>query len=270
MNLDSFLHIIHSGSDFTIILFHTTFYVIVGLGLYNLLKIIFYGRKLWEDSYFGVTIVGTVLSLNAVLLTFTLIQSIKSSEEISGYVSRELQSLYILETEMLPLTSTSLNQVKPFFKDYLVSVMENEWPLMDSGQRDVITEGKFHDLLIAARTFSIRNKSEETAKQRIAESIPNVVRYRYDRIKTRGKNISQTYFFVIYFLEILLVIQYFLLTRRSALSQMILTIHLMILGVMLALIIVYNHPYEGETSNSAKEFLPMLGRLDDMQGSEFK
>jgi len=50
---------------------------------------------------------------------------------------------------------------------------------------------------------------------------------------------------------------------------MILTIHLMILGVMLALIIVYNHPYEGETSNSAKEFLPMLGRLDDMQGSEF-
>lgn len=49
MNLDSFLHIIHSGSDFTIILFHTTFYVIVGLGLYNLLKIIFYGRKLWED-----------------------------------------------------------------------------------------------------------------------------------------------------------------------------------------------------------------------------
>jgi hypothetical protein len=99
--------------------------VIVGLGLYNLLKIIFYGRKLWEDSYFGVTIVGTVLSLNAVLLTFTLIQSIKSSEEISGYVSRELQSLYILETEMLPLTSTSLNQVKPFFRDYLVSVMAN-------------------------------------------------------------------------------------------------------------------------------------------------
>jgi hypothetical protein len=270
MNFDSFLHIIHSASDFNIIVFHTAFYVFVGLLVYNLLRIIFYDRKLWEDSYFGVTIVGTVLSLNAVLLTFTLIQSIKTSEEISGYVSRELQSLYILETEMLPLTSGSLGQVKPFLKDYMVSVIENEWPLMDSGQRDEVTESKFHDLLIAARTFSIRNKSEENARQRIAESIPNVVRYRYDRIKTRGKGISQTYFFVIYFLEILLVIQYFLLTRRSALSQTILSIHLMILGVMLALIVVYNHPYEGETSNSSKEFLPMLERLDSMQGSEFK
>ncbi len=270
MNLESFLHIIHSGSDFNIILFHTTFYVIVGLAAYNFLKLIFHGRKLWEDSYFGVTIVGTVLSLNAVLLTFTLIQSIKSSEEISGYVSRELQSLYLFETEMLPLTSASLNQVKPYFKEYLVSVMENEWPLMDSGQRDEVTEEKFHDLLIAARTFSTRNKSEESIKQRIAESIPNVVKFRYDRIKTRGKNISQTYFFVIYFLEILLVVQYFLLTRNSAMSQTILTIHLMILGVMLALIIVYNHPYEGETSNSSREFLPMLERLDNMQGSEFK
>lgn len=270
MNIENFLHTIHSGSDSNIILFHTSFYVVYGLLVYNILKIIFWRRKLWEDSYFGVTIIGTVLSLNAVLLTFTLIQSIKTSEEISGYVSRELQSLYALETEMLPLTSPSLSQIKPFFKDYVVSVIENEWPLMDSGQKDEVTEGKFHDLLFAARTFSIGNKSEEIAKQRISESIPNIIKYRYDRIKTRGRNISKTYFFVIYFLETLLVVQYFLLTQRSALSQTILTIHLMILGVMLALIVVYNHPYEGETSNSSREFLPMLERLDNLQGSEFR
>ena len=47
-------------------------------------------------------------------------------------------------------------------------------------------------------------------------------------------------------------------------------IHLMILGVMLALIVVYNHPYEGETSNSSKEFLPMIERLNNLEGAEFK
>ena len=104
---------------------------------------------------------------------------------------------------------------------------------------------------------------------RIEQTMPDVIKYRYDRIKTRGTNISQTYFNVIYFLEFLLVLQFFILTRRNALSQLILTIHLSILGVMLALIVVYSHPYEGETSNSSKEFQPMLERLDDMQGSEF-
>ena len=68
--------------------------------------------------------------------------------------------------------------------------MENEWPLINSGQGDEVTEDKFDDLLITTRAFSTRNKSEETAKQRIADSIPNVVRYRYDRIKTREKDIS--------------------------------------------------------------------------------
>jgi hypothetical protein len=270
MKLEDFLHEIHSGSDSTIILFHTSLYVVFGLLLYNSLKLMFHNKKLWEDSYFGVTIIGTVLSLNAVLLTFTLIQSIKSSEEISGYVSRELQSLYTLETEMLPLTSDSLNQIKPFLQDYITSVMDNEWPLMDSGKRDEITEAKFHELLVAARTFSIKSKSEESAKQRITEAIPEVIKYRYDRIKTRGRNISKTYFFVIYFLEALLVVQFFILTRRSSLSQIILIIHLMILGIMLALIVVYNHPYEGETSNSSKEFLPMIERLNNLQGAEFK
>ncbi len=141
---------------------------------------------------------------------------------------------------------------------------------MDSGKRDEITENKFHDLIVAARTFSINNKSQESAKQRITEAIPEVIKYRYDRIKTRGRNISRTYFFVIYFLEALLVVQYFLLTRRGGLSQVILMIHLMILGVMLALIVVYNHPYEGETSNSSKEFLPMIERLNNLEGAEFK
>ena len=269
MNVDNFLHSIHSGRDHIIILYHTFFYVTVGLILYNILKGIFNKKKLWEDTYYGVTVIGTVLSLNAVLLTFTLIQCIKTNEEISGYVSRELQSLYNLETEMLPLHSTSIKQIKPYFKDYIVSVIENEWPLMDSGKRDQLTEKKFHDLIFAARTFSLHNKSEETAKQRITETIPEIIKYRYDRIKTRGKNISQTYFNVIYFLEFLLVLQFFLLTRRTALSQTILAIHLSILGVMLALIVVYNHPYEGETSNSSSEFKPMLERLDDIQGSEF-
>jgi hypothetical protein len=270
MNVEDILHTIHSGSDFNIILFHTSFYVVFGLLIFNFLKIIFRDKTIWEDSYFGVTIIGTVLSLNAVLLTFTLIQSIKTSEEITGYVSRELQSLYALETEMLPLSSSSANQIKPFFKDYIVSVIENEWPLMDIGKRDIVTEGKFHDLLVAIRQFSIGSKSEEATKQRIGETVPNVVKCRYDRIKTRGRTISNTYFFVIYFLEILLVVQFFLLTRRTALSQAILTIHLMILGVIMALIVVYNHPYEGETSNSSAEFLPMLERLDSFQGSEFK
>jgi hypothetical protein len=191
---------------------------------------------------------------------------------LPGQGNRQLTAISVTSTDYrkLHFEFESRKQIKPFLHDYITSVMDNEWPLMDSGQRDEITEAKFHDLLVAARTFSIKSKSEESAKQRITEAIPEVIKYRYDRIKTRGRNISKTYFFVIYFLEALLVVQYFILTRRSSLSQTILVIHLMILGIMLALIVVYNHPYEGETSNSPREFLPMIERLNNLQGVEFK
>lgn len=268
MNMDHLLHLVHSGSDIRILGFYSIFYTLAGLGFYHLLKFVFLGRVLWQDSYYGVTIIGTTLSLNAVLLTFTLIQCISSSQEISQYVSRELQSLYSLETEMLPLSSKSLNQIKPYFDDYMVSVISNEWPLMDGNERDKLTEKKFHDLINAARSFEINGTTEEITKKRIEDTIPDIIKHRYYRIKTRGKNISQTFFILIYFLEFLYVLQFFLLTRQTRLSQTILSIHLAMLGGLLALIVVYDHPYEGETSNSAKEFLPMIERLRDMNGSE--
>lgn len=268
MNLDNLLHLVHSGSDLRILSFYSIFYTIIGIGFYQLLKFVFTGRELWQDSYYGVTIIGTTLSLNAVLLTFTLIQCINSSQEISQYVSRELQSLYSLETEMLPLTTKSLNQIKPYFDDYLVSIIKNEWPLMDGNERDKITENKFHALIKAARTFDTNSPAEEITKRRIEDTIPDIIKHRYYRIKTRGKNISQTFFILIYFLEFLYVLQFFLLTRQTRLTQTILSIHLAMLGGLLALIVVYDHPYEGETSNSAKEFLPMIERLRDLNGSD--
>lgn len=267
MNMENILHAVHSASDLNILLFYTLFYTITGLGFYHLLKLIFRGRRLWHDSYYGVTIIGTTLSLNAVLLTFTLIQCISSSQEISQYVSRELQSLYSLETEMLPLSSKSLKQIKPFLDDYMTSVIMNEWPLMDGNERDKITEKKFHSLINAARTFKVNDSNEEIMKKRIEDAIPDVIKHRYYRIKTRGKNISQTFFVLIYFLEFLYVLQFFLLTRQTRLSEAILSIHLAMLGGLLALIVLYDHPYEGETSNSAKEFLPMIERLREMNGA---
>lgn len=270
MSIEHLLHVVHSGSDFRIFLFYTSLNIAFGLIIYNLLKYAFKDRELPSDSFYGITIIGTTLSLNAVLLTFTLIQCINNSHEISQYVSRELQSLYSLETEMLPLSSNSLAQIKPYLDDYIVSVIENEWPLMDGRERDKATEKKFHDLITAARTMTVKNKPEEQAKKRIEDTIPDIIKQRYYRIKTRGNNISKTFFMLIYFLQFLYVLHFFILTRPTPLAQAILSIHLTMLGALLALIIVYDHPYEGQTSNSAKEFLPMLERLREMQGADLK
>lgn len=260
--------ILGSG-DIQIVAFCVTVYCLLGLLFYNLFKIAFGKITIKGDSYYGVTIIGTLVSVNAVLLIFVLVQSVSTVQQINGVVKRELETIYSLERVMAPLQSESMNQIKPYLKAYLTSIVNREWAFMKTTERDEVTEQLLDDLVVSIKAFSPQNVSESKTKEDLKGILKDMIEARFYRLKYKGKNLAEVFYYSVFFMQILLVFHFFILTSKTAFSQLILTIHMATLGTLFGLVLVYDRPFEGRSGIHASEFSPMITRLDDLIGGEY-
>ena len=245
-------------------------YLSIGLLMFFGLKFVLDRMQIFGNPYFSVTIIGTTLSLNAVLLIFVLIQSISTFQKVKEIVNNELRSLYAIEKAITPLSSRAVDQIRPQFSDYLNAVMTSEWKYMSSKNRDEATEVQFDEFIEALAKFTPQNDWERKLKEELMPMIEEAASARYLRIKNRGTQLSYIFFVGVIIMQFLFVLHFALLTKRDGFSQFAVVIYQSILGVLLGLLVIYDHPFQGKSGIGPDEFQPMLERVQNTYGAEYR
>lgn len=117
-----------------------------------------------QDSYFNVTTIAAMISLVAVLLTFTLIQSINAYTRVNEAVLSETSCIELLYKRSVYLDNRYTKEITQNTLNYVNHIIDSEWEAMISGQRSDSAQRAFDKLLITvSRASHASDVDQETA-----------------------------------------------------------------------------------------------------------
>lgn len=223
----------------------TTLYAFI---FYNFLRICTSNITLPHDGYFGVTIIGTLTSLNAVLLIFTLVQAINTNAKAKQLVLNEISSIELFSKKLEFIPEEDAKNIRYDLVVYLDAVADSGWEMMITGKPSQSTEAAFAHLISTIPHLRDNKELDRDFLKEVFASFTDLVKSRYDRLKMGGTRLPYYYLLAVFFLFTVHILQFFVLTKRNNYSLLILELHMACLGLLLGLVFVYDHPFEGETS----------------------
>ena len=249
-------------SDLTILFFFVAATCIYSLLLYNVLRFTVGRLRLPTDSYFGITIIGTLVSISAILLAFTLIQAIGTTQKIDNQIANEVTIMELLDEKLLILKIDSVGKIRAGLLAYVRSVVEDEWKTMAALEDYPKTQKLYDDILHEVYAVKPNNSLEGEVLSEIRSILDDLTKARYMRLSLAGKNMPKIFWVGIMFLFTVNIVQFFFLTNRSNYSSFILTLHMSSLGILLGLVFIYDHPFIGESRIKSDSFVKVLHRME--------
>lgn len=235
--------------------------------LFFLLLRITLGRyELPSDAYFGVNIIGTMTSLCSVLFVFVLIQAISTNAKINSIITDQLSEMYKFEKHLSVMPKDYVNEIKPNFDAYINSIITDEWKLMGSKIHTNATEEKFNQFLLSVAKVEDKDVNAKLLKGDFSTLTDGLIKIRYTKLRAKGSSLPAELYFGMIFLITLNVFQFFLLTKRSNYSLLILLIHVAAQGLIFGLIFVYDHPFYGDRGIKSEVYLDVRERLKSITG----
>jgi hypothetical protein len=253
----AFTQFIYQRDDFTIILICTSSLVLSGLLLYWLCGLIFSRFKIKEDPYYGVTIIGTALSLTALLLIFTLMQAMGIVNQTHKMVVTEVESLYKVKSACLLVSANECAAITNALDHYVRAILSSDWPKPP----DHDTQGSFEGVVVCLRDMIRKNPSDSVERQNLLVALDTMIKARHERMLNTGKEIPKAFFGATFCLLTSFVLFFYFLAPKNRFSQLALALLLSFNGTLLGLVIVYDHPYEGDSGITQAEFQPTLEAL---------
>ena len=248
---------LYRQSDFTIILISMFSLVAVGHLLYGFCRLCFSRFRVKEEPYYGVTIIGTALSLTALLLIFTLMQAMGIVTQTHKMVVTEVESLYKVKSSCLLVSSEDCKTITNALDHYVRSILSSDWPKPP----DHDTQGSYESLVVCLRDLIRKHASDTVVRQNLLVTMDSMIKARHERMLNTGKEIPKAFFGATFCLLTSFVIFFYFLAPQNGFSQLVLAFLLSFIGTLLGLVIVYDHPYDGDSGITQAEFLPTLQAL---------
>jgi hypothetical protein len=222
--------------------------------------------ELPSDSYFGVNIIGTMTSLCSVLFVFVLIQAISTNAKINSIITDQLSEMYKFEKHLSIMPKNYVNEIKPHFDAYINSIINDQWKLMGTKIQDSPTEEKFNKFLLSVAKVQDMDVNAKLVKEDFSTLTDGLTKIRYIKLRAKGSSLPAELYFGMIFLISLNVLQFFLLTKRSNYSLLILLLHVAAQGLIFGLIFVYDHPFYGDRGVKFDVYLDVRERLQSITG----
>jgi len=222
--------------------------------------------ELPSDAYFGVNIIGTMTSLCSVLFVFVLIQAISTNAKINSIITDQLSEMYKFEKHLSIMPKNYVNEIKPHFDAYINSIINDQWKLMGTKIQDSPTEEKFNKFLLSVAKVQDMDVNAKLVKEDFSTLTDGLTKIRYIKLRAKGSSLPAELYFGMIFLISLNVLQFFLLTKRSNYSLLILLLHVAAQGLIFGLIFVYDHPFYGDRGVKSDVYLDVRERLQSITG----
>jgi len=234
--------------------------------LFHFLRITLGKYELPSDAYFGVNIIGTMTSLCSVLFVFVLIQAISTNAKINSIIGEQLSEMYKFEKHLSIMPKSYVNEIKPKFDDYINSIISDEWKLMGTKIHANATEEKFNQFLLSVAKVQDMDVNTKFLKEDFSTLTDGLIKIRYIKLRSKGSSLPAELYFGMMFLVCLNVFQFFLLTKRTNYSLLILLLHVAAQGLIFGLIFVYDHPFYGDRGVKSEVYLDVRERLQSITG----
>jgi hypothetical protein len=159
-----------------------------------------------------------------------------------------------------------VNEIKPHFDAYINSIINDQWKLMGTKIQDSPTEEKFNKFLLSVAKVQDMDVNAKLIKEDFSTLTDGLTKIRYIKLRAKGSSLPTELYFGMIFLISLNVFQFFLLTKRSNYSLLILLLHVAAQGLIFGLIFVYDHPFYGDKGVKSDVFLDVKERLQTITG----
>lgn len=222
--------------------------------LHWLCGLIFSRFNIKEDPYYGVTIIGTALSLTALLLIFTLMQAMGIVNQTHKMVVMEVESIFKVKSACLMVSTNECAAITNAIDHYVRAILSSDWPKPP----DHDTQESYEGVVICLRDIIRKNPSDSMERQNLLVALDTMIKARHERMLNTGKEIPKAFFGATFCLLITFVVFFYFLAPKNRFSQLALALLLSFNGTLLGLVIVYDHPYEGDSGITQAEFRPTL------------
>lgn len=212
------------------------------------------------------SVVGT---LYAVLLGLVVVDALVRFEHAIDVVQKESNALadIFLLAERLP--EVERDRLKGICKTYARQVVEDEWPLMETGHASMAARKTAFALTRSLDGFEPATESQKAVFPMILEQIRQLWDYRRERIGTAEFGIPAVEWFVLIAGAAVTVLFAGLFRAESVSLQRFLTaLTALLIGLNLYLVSLFGYPFSGELTVSSRPFAVDVaifeGRQEDM------
>lgn len=214
--------------------------------------------------YFAV--VGVVY---AVISGFLLAQLLTRYHQLSNRIHEELNALEDIRDFLIYVDDSTENmaaklKIKIALVEYLRSVIEKEWPLMTSGERNIDSDTceELYRVMRAVERINPVDESDVVALTSIINHISNVTTYRTERLEMVGHGLSGPLRILLYFMSTIISVSFILMAVPSLSVHLFMVISVITsIGLLLTVMFDLNNPFMGIWNLDKEPFQVVENRL---------
>ncbi|MEV6238899.1 hypothetical protein [Lentzea sp. NPDC051838] len=211
----------------------------------------------------GGSVFSIVAGLHAVLVAFILISLFDSSNNAEEQVQREANALVAVDWSSDSLPEPAKTKVEGLIRDYVSTVVDQEWPRMREGE-DVGNEGwaTLNQLRETIATSAPDGDWQEDRKTEAANQLWEAYQARQERLDAAGNGVNPVVWLALLIGTGLSLLFPYLFGGPNLISQLLITITLSsTLVLLLFAIYQMQNPFSGGVAIPPDAFSAALDRL---------
>ena len=241
------LNYLYSLSDATLVIGFTLFWAGLVV-LLPLLTIPFPRLEPGADKTdFVLRIQGTLFTMTGFALAMTLVQAQANFRKVEAMIQSEASHINNLDRLLTRYGDPSVSAIRPMLLDYTSSIVKNEWPAMAKGHGDDGTLAKFVPVARAVAAISPTPGRQTTLYTEMLHAIDVIAEARETRIEDVEISLPGIYWGVVWLAMAILVLASCSI-QRSWFRTFFLAGQAGILGALIGVVFVSDHPFKGQTT----------------------
>lgn len=217
-------------------------------------------------------VVGVVY---AVISGFLLAQLLTRFHQLSSRLHEELNALEDVRDFLIYVDDSQENTaaklaIREALWKYLRNIIENEWPRMAAGERNMDTDTceDLYGVMRAVEKIRPVDQSDIVALRAIIDHVAKITTHRTERLDMVGQGLSGPLRVLLYFMSAIISIGFVLMGIESLPIHVFMVVSVITsIGLLLIVMFDLNKPFAGIWNLDAKPFLAVEQRLRESLGS---
>jgi hypothetical protein len=208
------------------------------------------------------SIFATLGVIYAVLLAFMVIVTWQNFDEAKKNVAWEANYLADLYRDSTPMTAAFRSELKTGLKNYVDSIINDEWPIMARGERSLKVQTAQSNLWALYGGFLPKNETEKVFFAESVKKLNEACETRRQRLLDATSGIHPILYFVLVFGGLITVAFTLLFGSENFGPQIVMTSMLAaLIALTLFTIMALDYPFTGDISIKPDTFRIVLSTL---------
>jgi hypothetical protein len=203
---------------------------------------------------------GVLANIFAVLIAFVIVEGWNDFQNAQADVDREATAMTTIEENTRTLAPRDAADIRRALHAYAHSVIDDEWDVMARhGNGSVETTIELQRLFDEVRDGSPTSRADEAFFARSVESLDDLVSARQARVTAAGGSLPVPLYLLLSFGGFVVVALACTLDAEDRRSHLLIVCSIAaVIGLMLALVVSFDHPFTGGVSVNDESLVRFL------------